>query len=263
MAKKKKQEEAPAAGAPLWMVTYGDLMSLLLCFFVLIVSFSTMDKTEFKAALGSLKQALTVFGEAGKSESFIHVVNFKPYPAPMSNFYRYIRQGKVLQDHSGDLSEMQEQREIISDVTQEVTTVVRKLGISEAVSVAYTGRGVKIRIPSTVLFSVGSVQLNSEAKEIMKKIAMLLKRLPYLFSVEGHTDNLPVAGPRFKSNWELSSTRAISVVEFLIESGVDPTQLAAVGYGEYKPIGDNTTKKGRMQNRRVEIDIDVSSKLAK
>jgi len=117
-------------------------------------------------------------------------------------------------------------------------------------------RGIVINIPSSILFDSGSALLKSEATEALTRISEALKEIPGKILIEGHTDNVPLSSHSiYKSNWELSSARASSVLHFLIQTGLSPDRFTIAGYGEYKPITSNDTPEGRAQNRRVELII--------
>jgi chemotaxis protein MotB len=125
-----------------------------------------------------------------------------------------------------------------------------------------------VKLPAEVLFASGSAQLQTDGLAPLKELASVLKRLPdRRFMVAGHTDNVPIGPSNFKSNWELSTARAVTVTEFLAGQGVNPTRLAAAGYSEYDPIRPNTTDAGRAENRRIEIvllpNVEEISGLAK
>lgn len=258
MAKKQKQEEAPA-GAPAWMATFSDLMSLLLCFFVLLVSFSTMEKVKFSAAAGSLKAALTAIGASGVPRDTLKELTNQPYSAAVSQFYRFVKQGLVSQKLTLKVKRQQEKEKNITKVKQDLQMVIAETGKKNDIEVIKTVRGVRILIPARALFDSGSDRLRFEAHEILEQISNVLRKLKYAYFIEGHTDNKAIAGAGgFDSNWELSSARALSVVKAFIDYGVSPTQLIASGFGEYHPRADNATVMGRAKNRRVEINVDVS-----
>jgi chemotaxis protein MotB len=114
---------------------------------------------------------------------------------------------------------------------------------------------VELQMSSELLFTSGSDQLSKRATDVIKSIAAVVAPLPNAISVEGYTDNVPIETVIFRSNWDLSSARATSVVHEMIKAGVDPLRLSATGYGEYHPIADNSNEKGRFQNRRVTLVI--------
>ncbi|MCK5708805.1 MAG: OmpA family protein [Candidatus Aureabacteria bacterium] len=244
-------------GAPGWMMTYGDLMSLLLTFFVLIVSFSSIQEVEFARAMGSLKGAL---GTLNLPKSRLSLIN-RSRPKPLSHFFRFIRKGDISarreQKMHYDVKEYKKRVELV-DVVEELTSYAQKIGISDKVTVDFTEIGFMITMPSEFLFDRGDAKLQISSHKLLRKIAVLLKRIEYGIQVEGHTDDLSISNPTFASNWELSASRAVSVVKFLISKGIQPERLSAAGFGEFQPKYSNETDEGRTRNRRVEIKIDLS-----
>ncbi len=229
MAGKKKQKvEESKGGAPEWMVTFGDLMSLLLTFFVLLVSFSSIQQVKFQKALGSLQGALGLL----------------PY-----------QESVVFQNEPliPQLSDYQNKR--LRALAMELKRMVREGGMDKEITTEMMDDGVLVRIDSPVLFDVGDDHLKPQALPILKKIASANADLSTMLRIEGHTDDLPIHTTRFPSNWELSTARALSVLRFFVQEGLSPDRLAAVGYGEYHPLLPNTSPENRAKNRRVEIYI--------
>lgn len=230
-------------GAPLWMCTFADMVTLLMCFFVLLFAMSSTQQETFKELIQSLKSALGVeeVPEAGMSETRIEVSK---------------------EDRGRD--ERAEEHEIASKVS---TTVQRELEqiasdfreliifnkLGGLLKIQEGKEGVIITISDVVLFPLGEATMSAEGQETMKKVAEILKQFSYPVSVAGHTDPAPIHTSRFPSNWELSVCRATEVVRFLIQRGMAPRSLTAEGYASYRPIADNGTVEGRAQNRRVEI----------
>jgi len=234
MAERRKRnggnDEGGGGGAPAWMVTYGDLMSLLLTFFVLIVSFSSIELIKFQKALGSLKGAL---GILPKQQSVI----FQKEPIiPL-------------------LSDYNERR--IRKAATELRELIKKQGIDDKVKLEVTDKGILVRIDSPILFELGSADLKPEAFPILNKVIEMTRNWPNEIRIEGHTDDLPIHTDKFPSNWELSTARALSVLKYFLKKGnVEPERLSAAGYGEYHPLVPNTSPENRAKNRRVEIYIE-------
>lgn len=228
MAKKKKKEDPPPAGAPGWMVTYGDLMSLLLTFFVLLVSFSSIQESKFLQALGSLQGA---FGVLPKFESTV--------------FREFVLMPKL----------SSKSRVKISMKVKKLEQALKEKNMDKNVKLTLKENGILIRIDAPVLFELGKAELKPAVYPVLQQIAELTQGWPNEIRIEGHTDNLPIHTVQFPSNWELSSARAISVLRFFINSGIPASRLAAVGYGEYHPLVPNTSEQNRAKNRRVEIYI--------
>ncbi|MBU1701849.1 MAG: OmpA family protein, partial [Candidatus Eisenbacteria bacterium] len=224
-------KEEPEEGAPEWMVTFGDMMSLLMVFFILIVSFSTMDVIKYRALVGSLK---TAFG--AKEASFMAGKTGSP------NFINVAPTRK-----NSDAEERAETEE-------KAKSDVKSMGMEDDVEVRQTEQGVALRVKGNILFDVGNASLRTEANELLGKIAVILKKHPNTVLVEGHTDNVPISTALFKSNWELSAARAASVVRYLIErEGMAPTHLGVMGLSDTRPVASNYTPEGRSRNRRVDF----------
>lgn len=224
------RDEEEGSGAPEWMTTYGDLMSLLLTFFVLIVSFSSIQLVEFQKALGSLKGALGVM----------------PHQTSVLNPSR--RNIPILTG----FSQWQLQEKI-----DELMEMVKKENLTDSVQIEFTNRGVAIRLDEAVLFDLGRADLKPSSHKVLKKVGEVLKSWPNAIRVEGHTDNLPIHTAQFPSNWELSAIRAINVIHFLEqECQVKSSKLYSIGYGETRPLVPNDSVENRAKNRRVEIYLE-------
>lgn len=255
-----KGNEGGGGGAPAWMATFGDLMSLLLTFFVLLLSFSTIQVTDFNAAMGSLRGALGMFSDTAHKVWFIT----RERARPLSYHYRFVRQGRIAgykTDQEIPLIFMKnEYRNSLTDMVEEITTFSRAQGVADLVSVDYYEKGVKIRLPSVLLFETASARLKDDPRTdaILSKVVELIENLPYGISIEGHTDDTRISTPRYASNWELSSARALSVLRYFERRGIAPERLEAVALGKERPYSDNRTLLGRKLNRRVEINLDVS-----
>ena len=220
-----------------WIVTFSDLMSLLLCFFILLFSFSTVQELKFKQLIQSLQEAFGVqqVPEAGTREG-LEMIDVPAESEPQAI------------DELGGLV----QREL-EEIASEVEELIIKNKLQGMVSVQISQRGAVVTISDVILFPVGEAEFTTEAYPILVKITDLIKQFPYHINVEGHTDNRPIHTRQYPSNWELSACRAARLVRFFIENGVEPTRLSAEGFAEFKPVADNNTPEGRAKNRRVEI----------
>ena len=227
MARKKKKNEG-GGGAPEWLVTYSDLVTLLLTFFVLLLSMANMDKMKFNDALGSLKGAFGLAGSIGKTDiTKPKVISF----APMDDDY-------------------------ISRLYQKINTVLTRLRIDKDIDLVKDRGAVVLRVKESILFDSGSTVLKPEAYPILRKIATLVKPLPLNMRIEGHTDDLPSGNPQL-SNWDLSVQRAVSTLKFFATEKLIPLErMAAVGYGAQQPVVPNTSSKQRLLNRRVEFVLE-------
>jgi chemotaxis protein MotB len=225
----KKVEE----GAPEWVVTFGDLMSLLLCFFVLLLSFSNMDRQKYKQVAGSLEKA---FGVQRK-------IKVMDIPKGMKMIARDFDQEIIATRIREDLGK--EIDELIRDELSE---------LRDQISVDSDGQEVTIRLMGESTFDSGSADIKPALKPLLKKIADVLRSAPGNIIIAGHTDNVPIIKGPFKSNLRLSAARASAVAEFFIDQAhINPKRISTMGFGEFRPLESNDTAKGRQKNRRVEI----------
>lgn len=235
-------EDEGGGGAPEWMCTFSDLVTLLMCFFVLLFAMSTIQEETFKELVESMKSALGVqqIPETGTREGLVMMVQ----PSPDS---KKERPDNAMDEMGGMVQK--EVQEIVSDVKELV--MFNKLG--GKVRVEENEDGAVITISDMVLFEPGASSISSGGLDVMVKIAKVLAQFAYPIKVAGHTDNIPINTEKYASNWELSANRASDVVRFLISQGIDPRLLSAEGYAEFRPVADNKTAAGRAKNRRVEI----------
>ena len=224
--RKKKCEDC---GGGEWALSYGDLMTLLCTFFILIVSFSTTELIKFRQAMGSMRGSLGVLLEQDGSSVI---------PKSENSLVRSQNQKQALQ--------------IIKEFEQKVF----KLDIESGVEIEIKKEGFKIRLSDDLIFEPGTATLNPSMYTILDDLGLLIHFYSQDVKVEGHTDNIPVFTDKFGSNWELSTARAISVVKYFVNNlGIDPTRFTVTGCGPYKPLLPNTTPENRRRNRRVEIFI--------
>ena len=231
MEEEIKQEKCKK-GAPLWMCTFADLMSLLLCFFVLLLSFSVMDAIKFKQISGSMKDAFGV-----QKKEFI----------PHSPLGEQI----VALDFKTVPLEAKFQQEITQEFEKEIQS-----GMIEAEP---TPEGLILRVKDSIAFHSGKAAIQDKFKPILDKVGRIVKDKKLTVEVSGHTDNLPLKkGMAFSSNWSLSSARSVKVVEYWIKKHKIPAgRLSAAGYAYGQPVADNNTLEGRAKNRRVEFLIKM------
>ncbi len=240
-----EEQKKVKKGAPPWMATFADLVTLLMCFFVLLFAMSTTQQETYKELVLSLRSALgsQAVPESGTREGLtMHVV---PSEEPSEN---------QAIDELGGLIE-KEMEEIVSEVRELV--LFNKLG--GEVSVTKTEDGIVITLSDLLLFSQGGTRLSDKGLDILKKVASVLAKLAYHVKIKGHTDSSPMSSAAYPSNWELSSARASLVVRLLVKNGVPPQYISAEGYASYHPVATNDTAKGRALNRRVEIVYERDS----
>jgi chemotaxis protein MotB len=157
-------------------------------------------------------------------------------------------------EQQANMAAMAEQKRL-GYIASNLESVLRDLVDQDEVAIEQFGSRVEMSVKSQVLFASGSARLSSQAVRVLSDVSKVLRPVPNPLSVEGYTDNVPINTAAFPSNWELSAARAASVVHLFTRLGVDPGRMAAVGYGEFRPVGDNATSEGRRKNRRVVLVV--------
>ncbi len=261
------EEEKP--GIPAWVVTFADLMSLLMCFFVLLLSFSEIDAQKFKQIAGELSKAFGVQREVpvleipkGTSPIFD---KFSPAP-PEPTVVNQVKQTTT--DQQPDLETLRSPTEQAIDAALEETReqqmdkimAVLEQAVSEGkVDIAQDRHRIIIRIEEKGSFPSGSAELTWEFEGLLLEMAEVLADIPGKLTIEGHTDNVPIRTDRFASNWNLAAARAAAVANVLLATGeLDPQRLAVKGLADTQPRVPNDTPANRAKNRRVEIIVDRS-----
>ncbi|MDR7856262.1 flagellar motor protein MotB [Tissierella sp.] len=230
MARRKRREES-GGGAPEWLTTYSDLVTLLLCFFVLLFSFSAIDAEKFKAIMISFQGGAGVLSGGTTMDS------------PLI----------PIQDSLDVESELQD---LLADLEEYADT----LGLGDRIIIQPEERGIVIRFMDNVFFDSGSADIKKESLEILKSVSEILNREEFVnkqIKIEGHTDSDPIIrSPKFPTNWELSSARATNVLRYLVEvEKIDGGRVSSAGYSYYRGIAPNDTIENKGKNRRVDIVI--------
>ncbi len=224
MAKKAKK---PMAGAPLWMVTFSDMMTLLLTFFVLLLSMATLDQVRFQQAAESLSGAFGV----GVLESSTRTEVAPPQV----------------------MSRVPIDDDFNARVYQRLRTQLRELKLDRQIELVKDRGAVVLRVDEAILFDVGRSTLNPDADPVLRKVAELVRPLPLNVKIEGHTDDI---GDDMQ-NWELSVARAVSVLRFMVSDQLLPlARISATGYGSHRPLFPNLSDRERALNRRVEFVLE-------
>lgn len=279
MAKRKGDE--PPAGSPAWMTTFSDLMNLLLCFFVMLFSMSSINEDKYNELVASMNNTFSIF-EAG-STAIGDGILISNGVSQLNELDQYINStGKTADSETDgenleefeknpDSSEQTEQttqtmeaalaeQKIIENeqLAEMIQETVDENNMTEQIEVSFNANYVQLTMKGALLFDSGSDEVREEAKTILDKAGMILEHYgaDTTIEIEGHTDNVPISSARFADNEELSSARALSVFYYLTENtSLNPMQLKHAGMGERVPIADNSTAEGRSKNRRVELRI--------
>jgi chemotaxis protein MotB len=226
----ESDDDAPTA--PFWMTTFSDMMTILMTFFVMIVSMSEVEVKKFKEALSHFQGHPSILTEN---------TSVMPSRHSMTPTVRH---------------------ELQKDIQyQRFLKYLEENGLEDKVQANRTETGIHVVISDSVMFRTGKARLIEPSRTILRMLARILDKNVTSVVVEGHTDDRPIRTGRFPSNWELSTARAASSVRFLQQNApeLDPSRYAAVGYGAHRPRATNETRAGRAQNRRVEILFDLRS----
>lgn len=226
MSRKKKKGDDINPNA--WLDTYADTITLLLTFFILLYSMSSVDAKKLNQLSDALQKSL---------------------------------KGDVKVEELSDINEVATDGEKSAEQTQE--DLVKKLNetieansFTDVIKVREEDRGVVLQLDETILFDPGKADLKKKSQDVLNMVTKIVKDLPNDVLIEGNTDDVPMFNKEFQSNWELSTARAVSVVKYFVsEKKLDPTKFAVKGYGEYKPLVENNSTKNRTINRRVDILI--------
>jgi len=270
MGKRRKREESAGGGS--WLTTYSDLVTLLLCFFVLLFSMAIVDKQKFEKVALSLRSAFS--GGSGNltENSGDTVISLTPFDNgenifdELNNDTGESSEETEDEDEEGDEQTDEEMEgepgddiqkgEHIAAVQMDIQDLINRMGLNENIKVIDEKTMIILRMDSGILFDTGSAELKSSARPIIEKIGEILKAVDTEILVQGHADDRPINTPEFPSNWELSTKRATNVVKFLIDKcDIDEKYLTATGNGEFKPIAPNDSEYNRQKNRRIDIAI--------
>lgn len=256
---KKRQEDPPKGLAP-WMATFSDLMNLLLCFFVLLFSMSTVDAEKFEQVAASLASSFSILSGGGSSIG--EGVLISSGVSQLSDLDTYFT--SMGKNEEGDTEVTEEMSKLESEalaeseqMSEQIEEMLANSGVEEEVDIDFNSRYVLLTLNGAFLFDSGSAVIKEESLPLINKIGLIIEKYQNrIVEIEGHTDNVPIANSNYRNNNELSAARALAVLEYYIdELGIDPVKLKSSGRGEYVPVADNSTAEGRARNRRVEVKI--------
>ena len=268
----KRKEDAPPAGSPAWMATFSDLMNLLLCFFVMLFSMSTIEEDKLAAFVASMNQTISIF-EMG-STAIGDGVLISNGVSQLNELDQYINSTGKTADSEKDGENMneyedspealeeklaegkQQQNEETADKMEEA---LAESGIGDEVEVSATAQYIQLTVGGGLLFDSGSADIKAGSADVLNKVGMILERFSEsggMIEIEGHTDNVPQNSARYRNNEELSDARAREIYYYLVaHTSLNPANIKHSGMGERVPVADNSTEEGRSRNRRVEIRI--------
>lgn len=273
---KRKPEEPPAGLAP-WMATFSDLMNLLLCFFVLLFSMSSISEEKFNEFVASMSSAFSILdGGASAIGDGILISNgvsqlneLDQYinstgktadsESDSDQFEEFDAKGEASEEFFEKVQEAIEERnlKLNEELAERITEAVEESNMTEQIEVKFTSEYVLLSLKGAFLFDSGKAVIRADAHAALDRVGVILERYAGgIIEIEGHTDNVPMHSAQFANNNELSSARALSVFDYLMDNtSLDPAMIKHSGRGEYVPVADNSTEAGRAKNRRVEIRI--------
>ncbi|MDY3909974.1 MAG: flagellar motor protein MotB [Eubacterium sp.] len=283
MARKKKEEEKGIEGG--WINTFADLMNLLLCFFVLLFSMSTVDADKYEQLVTSMTESINIFDGGGNSIGqgpFVSVGTdqivaisqyFNEFENPSEN--QTADDGQNSDENNSNPAEgkdseeqmkekfekeqQEEQRKATEELYGKVVDEARKKNIEDQITINMDKKYqfVQISLNGAILFDSGTASIKKSIIPLLSKVGDILKLYDnHMIKIEGHTDNVPISSGQYQDNMWLSTARATEVFEYMVKKKkMDPTTMEPTGCGEYKPIASNKTANGRARNRRVELKI--------
>lgn len=234
--KKKEREDSPS-GAPMWMVTYSDLVTLLLTFFVLLLSMASMDPVRFTQASSSLRDAFGMHQNPAQVDFSIPIL-----PSPPKTTFAPINEKMTI------------------EIYRKIKTQINSDNLSEDIEmVQKDGDKIVLRVKDTVLFQPGETQISPKSYPLLRYIADIIRPLPLKLRIEGHSDAEADAQSEL-GKWDVSMGRSVSVMRFFKKSDLLPLErMSAAGYGDTQPLASNATNEGKAQNRRVDFVLQANN----
>jgi chemotaxis protein MotB len=221
-----KKPEGSSGGR--WEIVYSGFVLILLCFFIMLSSFSTMQEAKVMQFVKSFVTAVSILPSGSKFEQGLAVVS--------------------------DSADLVETRSELAKIFNTLEELAYEFHLEKEINLVFTREGLMMRMSEHTLFGMGSADIAAEALPLLDKVGAIIAKTAYLIRIEGHTDNLPIHTERYPSNWELSTARAVNVLRYFINNhNVDPRRLAAEGFSKFHPLVANDTAENRKKNRRVEI----------
>jgi chemotaxis protein MotB len=242
--RQRRHSSGEGSNSPGWLTTFNDLVTLLMVFFVLLFTMSSIDSRKMQDFQYALQSGLGILKEGRMVNISVKTTQ------PVEDMFHIQTQAEGVK--------ARERKRLTGLLSAEL---IKSLEADFGIQVTDTHQGIRLSFEDQVLFDFGKADINPAGYTMLDQIAEAIKKVPDPMRVEGHTDNIPIQTARFPSNWELSVARAVNVVKYFAEvSNIDPQRLSAVGYGESRPVVANDTPANRMKNRRVEILLITEGK---
>ena len=235
--KKRKLNKSKGSSGGGWEIVYSGFVLILLCFFIMLSSFSTMEEAKVMQFVKSFASAISILPGGVKFE-----------------------EGDAVLSESLD---MVDNKAELAKVFDWLEKLANEFNLEDEIKLSLTQEGIVMQMSEYALFNLGEADITAEAVPMLQKVGSIISKTDYLIRIEGHTDNLPIHTERFPSNWELSTARAVNVLRYFIKNHkIDSRRLVAEGFSEFHPLAENDTPQNRSKNRRVEI-IFIKKELTK
>ncbi len=268
MAKKKKKDSG--GGAANWMNTFADLMNLLLCFFVLLFSMSSVDADKFEALVQSLEHSFSILPQGGSSIGDGQMVAAGVNQLQLlDQYYKEAANSSSKEDGEDNEEEENDPEQALKEemaeaglkeseeMAEQIEKMLEEQRIGDQVEIDSNAQFVRLTLNGALLFDSGKSEIREDALPLVDKLSLILENYDSsLIDIEGHTDNVPISNEKYENNDVLSAYRAFAVKNYVLGKTVlEAGKINATGCGEYTPVADNATPEGRARNRRVEIKI--------
>jgi chemotaxis protein MotB len=254
MSRRRRQEEH--VNHERWLVSYADFVTLLFAFFVVMYAISQVNEGKYRV----LSEALVAAFRA-QPRSLDPIQVGEPVKSPWVDKTQRLKVPALIDPVPRDPlgrdagRSAADDQATLEDIAGQIQGAMGELIDQDVIAIRRHQLWLEVDIKTSILFPSGSATLEAKAVPVLKKVAEILRHHPHPIQVEGFTDTRPISTVAFPSNWELSAARAASVVHLFTDLGIDPQRMAAVGYGEYRPIADNDSPRGRARNRRVVLQV--------
>jgi chemotaxis protein MotB len=254
MAHKKKKKHHEEEGGEAWLLPYSDLMTLLLAVFIVLFAVSKIDQEKAHSLADAFKAGLMEGGNGLEEQDGDSPIELFPDDIAGQKGSESSTSTEVTREELEEYLGKYE-LEYLEELQSKMEITFKEEELDADMSVGIDMRGLVVSLNNAILFDSGKAEIKTDNDETLDKLGNILGSLDNYIRVEGHTDNIPIHTSVYPSNWELSSARAASVVRLFIDEGISPEKVVAVGYGEYKPVADNSTAEGRAKNRRIDIIV--------
>ena len=268
MAKRKVEESG--GGEASWLNTFADLMNLLLCFFVLLFSMSSVDADKFEALVQSLEHSFSILPQGGSSIGDGQMVAAGVNQLQLlDQFYKEATNSSSEEEGEDNEAEEDNPEQALKqemaeaglkeseEMAEQIEKMLEEQRIADQVELDSNAQFVRLTLNGALLFDSGQSKIREDALPLVDKLSLILENYnSSLIDIEGHTDNVPISNERYENNDVLSAYRAFSVKDYVLgKTTLEAGKINATGCGEYNPVADNATPEGRARNRRVEIKI--------